>query len=83
MCLFGRPRLLGQGFKWAVGRWLRAATRVGLDSPDRRDGLDMPDSLADHLAPPRSTQRGPENSKSVRPGNGVVVPGVQPLCARG
>ena len=51
MCVFGRPRLIGMGFKWAVGRWLRAATRLGPDSPDRRDDPDIADSRADRMDP--------------------------------
>ena len=58
-----------RGIKGAVGRWLREATLVGLGSPDRRDDLAMPDSLADCRAPRGPAQRAPETGKSVRPEN--------------
>ena len=61
-----------------MGRRLRAATRVGLGSPDRGDDMAIPDSLADRRAPwsprrkPRKTEKmcGLKSGSSPRGGGG-------------
>ena len=64
MCVFGSPRVISLGFSEFVGRWLRVATRVGLDSSDMRDNPAIPESLADRLAP-RGPLREPQNAAKV------------------
>ena len=61
MCVFVSQRV---GIKGTVGGWMRAGTRVGLDSPGRQDGLGPTGRPGRQPGPPGATRRARERDKS-------------------